>query len=326
MLTLPALAHEADDHQVSVRDTFYTPERIAVKPGQKVTWENPGSQSAHNVVFADGSYRMPSPPTLGPWTAERTFDTEGTYRYSCEIHGAEGMTGIVYVNASGTLPPVASFTVSPSPARVGQTVTFDGSASHGASLTKYEWDLDGNGSFETDTGTTPTVSRSYPAAQGLTVRLRVTDDLGRTDQTDKALRIDAASQQEPDGGGSPEGGDSPGSSGPTDDDPAADTLSREVRILSSKQLGRILRRGVRFEAAAPVTGATLRATLTVKGRKVGSVRAKELLRGRIQVMLKLSRRGKAHLRRLVARGRRVKAVLTVTVGGETERARFTIRR
>ncbi len=325
MLTLPALAHEADDHQVSVRDTFYTPERIAVKPGQKVTWENPGSQSAHNVVFADGSYTSPAQASLGPWTAERTFDTEGTYRYSCEIHGAEGMTGIVYVNESGTLPPVASFTVSPSPARVGQTVNFDGSSSsarEGGSLTKYEWDLDGNGSFETDTGTTPTVSRSYPAAQGLTVRLRVTDDLGRTDQTDKALRIDAASQPEPDGEGSPEGDDSP----PTDDDPAADTLSREVRILSSKQLGRILRRGVRFEAAAPVTGATLRATLTVKGRKVGSVRAKELLRGRIQVMLKLSRRGKAHLRRLVARGRRVKAVLTVTVGGETERARFTIRR
>jgi hypothetical protein len=117
------------------------------------------------------------------------------------------------------------------------------------------------------------------------------------------------------------GGGSPGST----NDPA-DTLSRKIRILSSKRLRRILRRGLRFEAAVPVTGASLRATMSVRGRKVGHVRRKGLPRGRVKVTLKLSRREKVHLRRLMVRRRRVKALLKVTAGGETRRARFTIRR
>ena len=32
------------------------------------------------------------------------------------------------------------------------------------SIVKYEWDLDGNGSYETDTGTTKTTSRTYATA------------------------------------------------------------------------------------------------------------------------------------------------------------------
>ena len=117
---------------------------------------------------------------------------------------------------------------------------------------------------------------------------------------------------------------SPGGSG-TKPKPA-DTLSRKIRILSSKRLGRILRRGLRFEAAVPVTRATLRATLSVRGRTVGTVRRTRLTRGRVRVTLKLSRRGRARLRRLLAHRRRSGAVLKVTAGGETRRARFTIRR
>ena len=46
---------------------------------------------------------------------------------------------------------------SPDPPSIGQIVTFDGSASTSpnGTITKYEWDLDGNGTYETDTGTTP---------------------------------------------------------------------------------------------------------------------------------------------------------------------------
>ncbi|MDQ3647032.1 MAG: multicopper oxidase family protein [Actinomycetota bacterium] len=105
-----------------------------------------------------------------------------------------------------------------------------------------------------------------------------------------------------------------------------DTLSRKIRILSSKRLRRILRRGLRFEAAAPVNGATLRATMKVRGRTVGSVRRTRLSRGRVKVTLKVSRRGKARLRPLVMKRRRLRTVLKVRAGGETRRARFIIRR
>jgi PKD repeat protein len=61
-------------------------------------------------------------------------------------------------------------------------VSFDASASSSpnGSITRYEWDLDGNGSFETDIGSTPTTSKTYPAAGTVAVGLRVTDDHGAT--------------------------------------------------------------------------------------------------------------------------------------------------
>ena len=108
--------------------------------------------------------------------------------------------------------------------------------------------------------------------------------------------------------------------------PKPDRLSRKIRILSSKRLRRILRRGLRFEAAVPVNRAALRATLSGRGRKLGSVRRTGLSRGRVKVTLKLKRRGKARLRRLLAGRRRARALLKVSAGGETRRLRFIIRR
>jgi large repetitive protein len=91
--------------------------------------------------------------------------------------------------------PNASFTASPNPAQLGQTVNFNGAASDdpdpGGSITTYEWDLDGDGSFETNTGGTATTSRTYNAPAQLTVRLRVTDNNGDSGETTGALRINA---------------------------------------------------------------------------------------------------------------------------------------
>jgi hypothetical protein len=70
-------------------------------------------------------------------------------------------------------------------------VEFDASGSGDAdgSVVRYEWDLDGNGSFETDTGTTPTASNSYAGPATLTVRLRVTDNDGATGEATRSLQI-----------------------------------------------------------------------------------------------------------------------------------------
>ena len=79
-------------------------------------------------------------------------------------------------------PPTATLVLAPSRALVGRTVSFDasGSSDRNGSIVKYEWDLDGDASFETDSGGTSTTSRTYAKPQTLTVGLRVTDNDGLT--------------------------------------------------------------------------------------------------------------------------------------------------
>jgi len=90
--------------------------------------------------------------------------------------------------------PVAAISASPNPAAPGANVTFDAGASTpatGATITHYEWDLDGDGTFETDTGTTPTASMSYPSKATYAIGVRVTDNLGNSDIRTIALAVTA---------------------------------------------------------------------------------------------------------------------------------------
>ncbi len=96
-----------------------------------------------------------------------------------------------HFNDNGTDPrPKASFTMTPSPARPGQTVTFNasGSSYSGGTIKKYEWDLNGDGTYETTT-TTPTTTASYATEQTVNVGLRVTDSNSGWDYTTQTLRI-----------------------------------------------------------------------------------------------------------------------------------------
>jgi PKD repeat protein len=75
--------------------------------------------------------------------------------------------------------PAAAFTDAPSPAVVGEQVVFDGTPSIADEpVVRFEWDLDGDGTFETDTGPRPSVTHTYPAPGSVPVRLRITDRQG----------------------------------------------------------------------------------------------------------------------------------------------------
>ena len=78
--------------------------------------------------------------------------------------------------------PTASFSPAPTRSQTGIPVSFDASASTDpdGTIAKYEWDLDGNGSYETNTGTTPTTSQHLRHPGDVTVGLRVTDNGGDT--------------------------------------------------------------------------------------------------------------------------------------------------
>jgi len=299
-VALSASPAVAANQQVSVIDTAFVAPAIAVKPGETVDWINSGAIEHHNVHFEDGVI-FPGDPhaaeSVPPWTRSRTFMTsppEGFYRYYCDEHGGPGglgMSGRVYVNATGTIPgtaptasftvptgvavgrsvvldasgstdpdpgdsivryewdvngdnlyessaaqpqfttmfpsagvkvvnlrvtdgqghtatttrsvtvtnaPTASFTVAPGSVLTGQSVGFDASASADSdgTIARYEWDLDANGSFEIDTGTSPTTSRSYAGAATLTIALRVTDDLAAQTVTTRTLQVTAPAAPE----------------------------------------------------------------------------------------------------------------------------------
>lgn len=192
-LAPPALAA---NQAVSVRDNFFTPSSVAVKPGESVSWTLSSGDAPHNVAFDDGSFMQPSPAAFAPWARDRTFAAEGKFRYFCQIHGAPGglgMSGVAYVNAAGNVPPTASFRATPGVIQPGQSVSFDAAASSDpdGTIARYEWDLDGNGSFETDTGTTATVSRVYSTPGTVSVKLRVTDNGGASEEASKSVRVNA---------------------------------------------------------------------------------------------------------------------------------------
>ena len=71
--------------------------------------------------------------------------------------------------------PVARFTMAPNPVKLGVAVTFDGSTSSDpdGTIVKYEWDLDGNGTYELNSGSNPRVTRGYSTPGPVSVSVPV---------------------------------------------------------------------------------------------------------------------------------------------------------
>jgi hypothetical protein len=105
---LPAFAA---DQSVGIVDYAFDPAKVAVKPGESVTWQAEGS-FPHSVHF-EGEASLGAPSV--DFSATKSFPAEGEYRYFCDQHAF--MRGTVYVNATGTVPapsPTGTATASPS--------------------------------------------------------------------------------------------------------------------------------------------------------------------------------------------------------------------
>jgi hypothetical protein len=82
-------------------------------------------------------------------------------------------------------------------AREQKPHTIDASPSHDSdgSIVRYQWDLDGSGGFEVDTGATPTVTHTFERYSGLVdprkrpVRVRVTDEDGASAEAAMTLTL-----------------------------------------------------------------------------------------------------------------------------------------
>jgi dipeptidyl aminopeptidase/acylaminoacyl peptidase len=152
--------------------------------GQLVTFDASGSTDPDGRIAryawdldGNGSYE-----TRGP-TVSRSFPVSGTVAVRLQVTDHDG-------NASQTSEdvrvldraPAASFAASRNPVYRGDPVTFDASSSTDVDgrIVRYEWDLDGDGSFETDTASVPRVTHAYSRTGTVRVALRVADDRGNT--------------------------------------------------------------------------------------------------------------------------------------------------
>lgn len=87
--SLADISPEIGVDQISVVDDSYEPRVVQVTQGTTVTWTWEGSRR-HNVVGEGFQSELRTEGTFS-----HTFDTPGSYRYLCTLHG--GMTGAVIV-------------------------------------------------------------------------------------------------------------------------------------------------------------------------------------------------------------------------------------
>ncbi len=130
----------------------------------RFAWDFNGDGSPE-IVTSNGGVVPVSYSTPGPHTITLTVtDTDGAK--------ASASLTILIVRR-----PAAALTVTPSVALIGQTVTFDASQSTSidSPITDYQWDLDGDGNYDVDTGDVPTLTHRYTSGLHTNVSVLVID-------------------------------------------------------------------------------------------------------------------------------------------------------
>jgi glucose/arabinose dehydrogenase len=140
-----------------------------------------------------GSDGLPDPSTRETFVAgaENPVDLEigaGGDLFYADLNG--GTIRRISYTSGNNQPPTAAATTNAASGDPPLTVEFDGSASSdpdsGDTLT-YAWDLDGDGSYDDSTESTP--SYTYETSGTYDVDLKVTDSQGATDTLDQKLTI-----------------------------------------------------------------------------------------------------------------------------------------
>lgn len=190
-----------------------------LKPGVAYSFDASGSSTPdlglgarlvrYDWDWGDGT----TTPDGGP-SAQHTFTADGAPRVTVTVYDdlGESASASASVTVLDVLPLV-TLVATPATVGVGQPVRLDASRSSDpdGSIAEYRWDLDGNGSFETSTGSTPTVTvaAGYPNPGQITLSVKAIDDSGGASVKSVTVTVVAP----PGSGGSGSGGSGSGSGG-----------------------------------------------------------------------------------------------------------------
>ncbi|MCB1217489.1 PKD domain-containing protein [bacterium] len=136
----------------------------------------------------DGSWDLDTGTTA---TTSFEYTTAGNFDPAVRVTDDDGATGIAHLSENDGLgtgidindPPVAAISASPLSGPLPLTVNFDASASTDSdgTIVSYEWDFDGDGIWDENSGTSPTTSFEYTVGGSFDAAVRVTDNDGATD-------------------------------------------------------------------------------------------------------------------------------------------------
>lgn len=173
--------------------------------------------------------------------------------------------------------PTAVVSATPNPAVVNQAVALSGAAStDDRQIVKYEWDLDGNGTYETSTAASPTTTTMFATLGQVKVGLQVTDDDGAVDQSIATITVNPA--------------------------PVRDTTAPLATISPSRV--KLLFGTATFRVSCPATELRCETTLTLMGR-LGHLAGKALGSARetipggetLEITVPLSAKAKKEIRK-----------------------------
>lgn len=112
----------------------------------------------------------------------RNYNTPGTYAVSLKITDSQGRTDTRVKNVViGNAPPVVNASASPTNGQVPLTVNFLASATDSNGVVRYEWDFDGDGTYDRSIDSSSgNTTFAYTTVGTFLPKVRVTDGLGAT--------------------------------------------------------------------------------------------------------------------------------------------------
>ncbi len=116
-------------------------------------------------------------------TISHTYAAAGAYTATVRVTdnlGAQAEDTVDITVTAGNSAPSAQLTILPNDLQLGEESLLDASQSSDldGTIEQYEWDTDGNGSFETNSGSDSTILLTTDTLGSYAVRVRVTDDAG----------------------------------------------------------------------------------------------------------------------------------------------------
>jgi plastocyanin len=304
------------------------PANVTVDPNNTVTWQWGANSQKHHIV-SDATTGLDvwdsGERSTGSFT--QAFPRSGSFPYHCALH-PDVMRGTVTVTGA----PVAALAApTPSPAFVGEAVTFDASASTaGSAIVEYRWDFDGGGVDQTTT--VPTTSHAYAAAGSFIVKVTVVDVGGSTADATRAVTVFSPGAAPPPAPSSqtpiaPLSAPAPLAplAAPSPSVPAAASTPASAVSATAPSGQRLkIQRGVRVRVScAAACHVTLSGTVTVHAKKLrfAAVERSMTRGGAATVTLKVAHRDQKALR--AARGR-LKASVTVRSASGVQRLAITL--